>query len=179
MEPFKVVDIITGTTSYRDVGPFTKCCFPTLVSFSIRSGDQWIVTGDASGFLHHVIADPATGRCRNSCEPTRARLNGRVPGVPAGMDPIPDDDAAAFINPMFRFAVRGETAPQRDYQFRFTTTGAFNPLLIGLSPDTKTLIQPIGIAPIPATGELAVTDGLYSGLLVVTPASVALTRQYR
>lgn len=173
------------------------CCFPSEMSFNVRVGNQWAVNGDGSGFFHHVIADPMTGACRESCDPQRARLNGRVPSVDPSIvaneavsSAIHDGSPLAFINPMFRFAVINGTAltdqgvrypvsPQRDAQFRFITQGAFVPLLIGVAADVNMLIQPVGIAVIPTLSkDIAVTDGSFNGLTVVSLSSVAPVRQF-
>jgi hypothetical protein len=83
-----------------------KCCFPTLLEFTVRARNQWIVDGQGSGFLHHVIADPATGACRNSCDPLAARVNGRVRSAPSTLTKIEDGTRYSFMNPMFRFGIR-------------------------------------------------------------------------
>jgi hypothetical protein len=167
-----------------EIGDLTHCCFPGQVVFSVRTGDQWTVRGDASGFLHHVIADPATGACRDSCDPRLARKNGRVP-VTARGTPVSDGGAGAFINPMFRLAVQddvvtdyGSILNRRDLQFRFNTIGSFTPLLVDLATDTTTLISPVGMTYLPSTGDLAVTDGSINGLILVNLSSVAVTRQF-
>ncbi len=95
-----------------------KCCFPSAVTFAVRTGQQWSVVGDQSGFLHHVVPDATSGVCRNACDPTFARRNGRlIESSPSLVPvPIPDHDAnplapdaidpsPAFLNPMFRFAI--------------------------------------------------------------------------
>jgi hypothetical protein len=150
----------------------------------VRLGNQWTVRGDASGFLHHVIADPATGVCRDSCDPRLVRKNGRVTVTPHGTTPS-DVDKGAFLNPMFRFAVQDtpsadlkDLPPRRGLQFRFTTIGSFTPLLVDLSTDSKTLIIPVGMAYLPSTGDLAITDGSINGLILVNLSSVAVTRQF-
>ena len=83
-----------------------KCCFPTLLEFTVRARNQWLVEGQGSGFLHHVIPDPATGACRNSCDPLEARVNGRVRSAPSLGAGIVDGSRYAFINPMFRLGIR-------------------------------------------------------------------------
>jgi hypothetical protein len=68
--------------------PLTKkiplaCCFPYPVAYTVRVGKQWIVTGSATGFAHHVVSDPkaanpSDARCVDSCDPRLALSNGRV-----------------------------------------------------------------------------------------------------
>jgi len=173
----------------------TDCCFPSLVTFNVRVGDQWEVAGNQSGVLHHVIADPVTGVCRDSCDPTQVRNNGRASRVPypsaetgavrEHQPTVNDKGPGAFINPMFRFAVLDPPAidgalqkPVTGQQFRFSTLGAFKPLVVNLSTEGTTLIQPVGMAFVPATGQLAVTDGSINGLLIVDLSSSMVTRTY-
>jgi hypothetical protein len=59
------------------------CCFPYPVAYTVRVGRQWIVTGSATGFAHHVVpdpkaTDPSFARCVDSCDPRLALANGRV-----------------------------------------------------------------------------------------------------
>lgn len=99
------------------------CCFPSLVGFNVRVGNQWAVVGVSSGFMHHVIPTPApsstadrpVGVCRNSCDPRDSRRNGRVRSLPHEEDEdgdgvkepivVKDGDPYAFINPFFRFSI--------------------------------------------------------------------------
>jgi hypothetical protein len=133
----------------------------------VRAARQWVVVGGVSGLLHHVIPDPETGRCRPSCDPVLSRLNGRA------------EQNKTFINPMFRFVVAsGEQPSQRGYQFTFTTQNAFPTLAIGLAnSDTPTDVNPQSLALVPATGEIAVPDGSLQGLVLVSPDTVAVSRQ--
>ena len=108
--------------------------------------------------------------------------------------PATDGAPEAFINQMLRFSVidgkdtqpnfkrpiskkPDPNRPQRDTQFRFTTTGAFTPLTVTLLADTRDL-APVGITLVPPTGELAVTDGALQGLITVSLASVSPARQF-
>ncbi|MDI1475682.1 hypothetical protein [Polyangium sp. y55x31] len=174
-----------------------ECCFPTLVGFNVRVGGQWSVIGDASGFLHHVIAAPESagatqlGACRNSCDPTLARFNGRVRAAPHG-EVVKDGDILAFINPFFRMAINDPApgsefdanpnsatinGPPRDTFFQFATQGNFRPLLLNLASST-TEIQPQAVTFVPSTGELAITDGSLEGLILLSASRLDITRQY-
>ncbi|MDC0745760.1 hypothetical protein [Polyangium mundeleinium] len=184
-----------------------ECCFPTLVGFNVRVGGQWAVTGNASGFLHHVISTPESvgttplGACRNSCDPTLARQNGRVRAVPHGTV-VKDGDPLAFINPFFRMAINDPApdnefdsvpddkstmaddaraaainAPPRDTFFQFATQGSFRPLILNLASAT-TEIQPQAVTFVPSTGELAITDGSLEGLILLSASRLDITRQY-
>ncbi|MEP7120758.1 MAG: hypothetical protein ABJE95_07610 [Byssovorax sp.] len=169
---------LTKPEAWRQV---TRCCFPSLVTFDVHVSHQWDVVGEQTGFLHHVITDPATGVCRDSCDPNESRRNGRAPRVvnPGSLPSVPDHDPRGFQNPMFRFAVidplptadnkKGD--PVVGQQFRWTTSGAFKALQVSLSADSSTLIQPVGMTYVPATGQLAVTDGSINGLLVIDLSS--------
>ncbi|WP_437737258.1 hypothetical protein [Sorangium sp. So ce1335] len=153
---------------------FAACCFGGEVQLGVRAAGQWVVQSGGAGFLHHVVADPDTGRCRNACDERLARLNGRV--VHTRDDGrVTDGDLGAFVNPMFRFAVTGGV-PEQDMQFRFITQGAFRPLLVQLSDQAE--IQPQAIRLVPATGELAITDGSFEGLILLNARSVGATRRF-
>ncbi|MRG90961.1 hypothetical protein [Polyangium spumosum] len=174
-----------------------ECCFPTLVGFNIRVGNQWSVVGDSSGFLHHVIpasasvGDTPLGACRNSCDPNRVRENGRVRAAPSGTV-VKDGDVHAFINPFFRMAINDPAqgsdfdanpgspdlnGPPRDTFFQFATQGNFRPLLLNLASNTSE-IQPQAISFVPSTGELAITDGSLEGLILLSASRLDITRQY-
>jgi hypothetical protein len=163
-----------------DVRSKVKCCFPTLVGFNIRASDQWVVIGGVNGFSHHVIADPETGVCRSSCDPTAARLNGRVRSAPNNVEKILDGSEFAFQNPQLRFGItQGPNEPQRDMQFRFVTQGSFAPMFMDLTLFAETAdLQPNSITYLPATGDLVVSDGLLEGLFLINPGSVDITRQF-
>jgi hypothetical protein len=107
---------------------------------------------------------------------------------------VDDGSPTAFINQAIRFAVidgkdtqpgfkraidkkADPNRPQRDTQFRVTTTGAFAPLTISLLADTRDL-APVAITFVPPTGELAVTDGALQGLITVSLSSVSAARQF-
>jgi hypothetical protein len=158
-----------------------KCCFPSLVSYAVRPANQWVVVAPSgNGFLHHVIPDPTTGVCRQSCDPDKARMNGRALRTPNSLRNTVVNDGAptAFINQMFRFAiVDGTEPPQRDMTFSFSTSAGFSPLTVTLLSDTRD-IAPVAITYVPPTGELAITDGALQGVITVSLASVSSARQF-
>jgi hypothetical protein len=156
-----------------------KCCFPTVLGFTVRVGHQWIVAGDQTGFIHHVVPDATSGQCRDTCDPVAARRNGRVLEAPP--DAVVADGARpfAFINPMFRFAISSGALPsERDMQFRFTSSGAFVPLLVPLNADATSLVEPQAITFVPSSNELAITDGSINGLIMVSVSTATLSRSF-
>jgi hypothetical protein len=89
------------------------------------------------------------------------------------------DPSPAFMNPMFRFSIHAGTDPtQRDMAFRFTTSGSFTPMLLALTADATQLIAPKSIAYIPSTSEIAITDGSFNGLIMVSLQSAAYSRSF-
>ncbi len=154
-----------------------ECCFPTLVRFTVRAGAQWVAVGEATGFLHHVVEDPESGVCRDSCDPRAALLRGRVRTADAA--PVPQDSPFAFRNPFFRFAITAPagTAVPRDHSFRFTTQGQFLSLFASLKDQTDDVL-PQTLTYVPATGELAVADGSLEGLMLISTRTMQLERQF-
>jgi hypothetical protein len=53
-----------------------RCCFPSLTSYVVRGGRQWIVKGSVSGF-RHTITTGADGRCIRECNGRKALFRGR------------------------------------------------------------------------------------------------------
>jgi hypothetical protein len=66
----------------------------------------------------------------------------------------------------------------RDSVFRFTTNGSFVPLMIGLATDGTSLILPQSITYLPSTMELAVTDGINNGLIMVSLETALVSRSF-
>ncbi|UQA56019.1 hypothetical protein [Polyangium aurulentum] len=191
-KPTRDIPIVEAYQDHLELGSASvddaliECCFPTLVAFNVRAGNQWVVVGDGSGFLHHVIATPEesasspemVGACRNSCDPRLERRNGRVRRTPHETF-VKDGDPRAFINPFFRFAINDalNEEPRRGMLFQFATQGSFKPLVVNLAAST-TEIQPQAISFLPSTGELAITDGSLEGLIMLSAGSLNITRQY-
>ncbi len=151
-----------------------ECCFPTLLAYEIRPGDEWLVVGASSGFLHATIADPATGVCRTSCDPRAALRRGRVSSTVLD-DPtasIPDTAPTAYHGALFRFAIAvpppasGRPQPQRDMTFRFSTQGSFIPLRGVLTNEDRPLVLPQALLYSKATDKIIVTDGGLEGVLI-------------
>jgi hypothetical protein len=176
-----------------------SCCFPSLVGFNVRVGNQWAVIGVNSGFMHHVIPTPepsaipdrAVGACRNSCDPRDARRNARVRSVPNG-ETVRDGDPEAFINSFFRFSINEakdgnpfdgnpasptDNRPRRGTFFQFNTQGSFRPLLVNLASQT-TEIQPQSIGFVPATNEIVIVDGSLEGIILLNAGRLDITRRY-
>jgi hypothetical protein len=136
-----------------------QCCFPTLVAYEVRPGDEWIITGAASGFMHSTIADPVTGVCRPSCDPRLALRRSRV-----RMDEL-------FVNALFQLKIAftpdgsGVTL-ERDMAFRFTSQGSFIPLRGVLTNDDRPFVQPQALLYSRATDDLLISDGGLEGLLI-------------
>lgn len=55
-----------------------KCCFPGAISYEVRAGKQWVLTGSRSGFRHRVTKDDATGRCVRDERDTISRFKSRA-----------------------------------------------------------------------------------------------------
>jgi hypothetical protein len=154
-----------------------ECCFPTLVTYEVRPGSQWVAVGAAAGFLHHVVADPDGGACRDSCDPRLVAMTGRVRTAPDGRV-LEADPLYAFRNPFFRFAITSAGgALVRNSAFKFTTQGAFSPLVASLIDET-TDVLPETINYLPSTGELAIADGSLEGLMLVSTRTMQLNRQF-
>ncbi|HTJ85188.1 MAG TPA: hypothetical protein VL400_25905 [Polyangiaceae bacterium] len=164
-----------------------ECCFPTLVNYDLRAGDEWVVIGASTGYLHHMIADPETGVCRPSCDPAVQELVGRARTDFSDSTPA-DGELGSFVSPHFRFAIlvpttndqenAAVTQPQRDMAFRFTTAGNFIPLRGELTNSDRPAVAPRAIGYLPVIDELYVSDGGLEGLLLVTSDLSSDIRQY-
>ncbi|MEJ7732266.1 MAG: hypothetical protein WKG00_24050 [Polyangiaceae bacterium] len=197
--------LILGTSDYQEDGvtdDLIKCCFPGVVSFEVRPAQQWVVSGSSSGFLHRVIEDPISGKCRSSCDTRLALRNGRVrltEDARVRQDVTPEflmnpgaEWGTVFMNPMFRFYISACTptpgdpsdapaceAPaviSRDTRFEWGTSGGFNALFISLSQDPSILPEAMTVNP--SNGQIAVTDGSFQGLILVSSGTLEESRTY-
>jgi hypothetical protein len=61
-----------------------ECCFPGGVKYTLRSANQWILTSNATGFRHDVVAratetpEGIRYRCQRDCSPGKRLFRGRV-----------------------------------------------------------------------------------------------------
>jgi hypothetical protein len=170
-----------------------------------QSGFIHHVVADATTGQCRNACDPALARKNARLVETAPALVA-VPVPDRGATDI--DPSPSFQNPMFRFAIlTGKqkcasdvdcgskancnagfcaktggapvTVPtQRDSVFRFTTNGSFAPLLIGLATDGTSLIEPQSITYLPPTMELAVIDGAFNGLIMVSLQTSTVTRSF-
>jgi len=166
------------------------CCFPYPISYTVRAGKQWLVTGSASGYQHHEIPDPtapnrSTARCILSCDPSIQLRNARAvelsrttvdPKTGASMPtvvPKYDDDPGkgVFRNAQIRFVLWNPVdcppsgcQPQvRDTYFSFVETGGFVAIEAGLST-LPVMLQSIRF--IRGIDQLAIPDSVSQGLML-------------
>jgi hypothetical protein len=177
----------SGNNTYRHV-PVT-CCFPYPVAYTVRAGNQWIVTGQATGFSHRLIADESPNRepdpaCVESTKPEHVLRNGRVVARSTS-DPVPTYDDATpekagvaktpgvFYNPQMRFVlwdVEGDTCQSkpcsgrvRDRFFSFQEVGGFAPMRFSLSTQ---VILPQSIHFVRGLQMLAIPEPVSQGLML-------------
>jgi hypothetical protein len=178
---------------------FARCCFHHLATFKVRTGGQWVINGSTTGYLHHIVTDPATNRCVPSCRQVDVLRNARTFGIPWG-DPgtvdapktcqppsaipagLDRNSVLAMRNPMFSFIVWSGCAPlqandvtetARDMQWRFSLRGGFSPLTLSLTGGTTTAVSPQSMRFIDSLGQLAVVDGSAQGLVLIDLNSLA------
>ncbi|HMJ51478.1 MAG TPA: hypothetical protein VK540_05360 [Polyangiaceae bacterium] len=164
------------------------CCFPYPVAYNIRAGHQWIVTGQATGFAHRLIPDPASAvpegqACIESCDPNLALRNGRLLAR-SPSDPVrtyddvenPQDQKdrnTLFQNAQLRFVVwdmEGTTCAKppcsgrvRDRFFSFQEVGGFVPMRFGLA---ATPVMPQSVRYVRGLQMLAIPDPVGQGLML-------------
>jgi hypothetical protein len=175
----------------RGPGAPLECCFPYPTSYNVRVGKQWLVTGAATGYAHHIIpdptaADPSAVRCINSCDPSLRLRNSRAVEVPVP-DPMSSDPAKI---PSFDDADKGPGAPSdprifrnaqirfvlwkaekctvdpcvtRGSKFSFVESGGFASIEIQLS---TVPVLPQSIRFVRGISQLAIPDAVSQGLLL-------------
>jgi hypothetical protein len=175
---------------------FARCCFHHEATFKVRTGGEWMTNGSVTGYLHHIVTDPATNRCVPSCNPVGALRNARAfdvpwgdpaakpngcqaPSLPANLD---RDSVLAMRNPMFSFVIWSGCVPlqgndltetARDMQWRYSLRGGFTPLTLSLTGGTTTAVSPRSMRFIDSLGQLAIVDGSAQGLVLIDLNSLA------
>jgi hypothetical protein len=161
-----------------------KCCFRNAAAFQVRAGGEWVTVGSASGFMNHIVTDPSTHRCIESCDPHQVLLNGRAADVPrdangAAVAGISRNSPLAMRNPMFSFSMSSGAAPvmtdgilfhttnQRDQQWTFSTGGSYAPQSTALY-QSNTSASPQSMRFIESLGQVAIVDGASQGLMLVS-----------
>ncbi len=172
---------------------FAACCFHSQAHFKVRAGGEWLTSGSASGYLHHVGIDPVTGTCAVRCDdPSLALMNSRAfevsGGGTCGASPPQDllgavgrDSPYAMRNPMLSFVmwngcgrgVPGEDGGStlvrtpRDAQWRFSIHGGFTPLNVSVGGPTGVAVSPQSMLYIRPFGQMAIVDGAQQGLVLI------------
>jgi hypothetical protein len=157
-----------------------SCCFPYPVAYTIRANDQWIVSGQSTGFAHRLIPDPAEtdpikAACIESCDPNLALRNGRL-RARAPSEAVPTYDSnEAFHNAQMRFVLwdMEQTSCMnppcsgrvRDRYFSFQEVGGFLPMRFSLS--STSLVLPQSVRYVRGLQMLAVPDPVQMGLILV------------
>ena len=83
-----VVEPITEDEAEKQrISDLMRCCFPSFVSYRIRGGKQWVLTGSGSGFRRDIVAqrEPSGDRfrCVKDCRPQRRLQKARAIEIPA------------------------------------------------------------------------------------------------
>ena len=142
------------------------------------TGQTVIVTGAATGYVHHVIndptaTDPSAVRCILSCDPSLRLRNSRAIEVaPGAKVPAFDNlgDPSMFRNAQIRFVLwKAEkcTAPPcvtRGSKFTFVESGGFASIEVQLS---TVPVLPQSIRFVRGIGQLAIPDAVSQGLLML------------
>jgi hypothetical protein len=154
------------------------CCFPYPLSYTIRAGHQWIVTGQVSGFQHRLIPGPPGEQneraCIESCDPVMRLRNGRlVARLPSEPVPKYDDEEGLFRNAQIRFVIWDMDANcmnppcagrVRDRFFSFQEAGGFVPMRFGLS--STQFVMPQSVRYVRGIQKLAIPDPVANGLML-------------
>lgn len=160
------------------------CCFGagSAISYEVRAGSQWLLTGSGSGYRHRVAADQNL-RCVEDCNPRRQFLTSRAFEAPSEVcsgesGPLAPTSKCVFQNLTHRFAVyRGSAASKRDMMFSWTVTGGFTPLAANLTAQSRA-VSPQSLSFVPQIGQLAVVDGASEGLVLISLDSVSVARLF-
>jgi hypothetical protein len=155
------------------------CCFPYPVSYTVRARQQWIVTGQATGFSHRLIPNKNDTACMESGDPNSALRNGRVVAR-SPSEPVPAyDDPAVFRNAQLRFVIWDMdencanppcAARVRDRFFSFQEAGGFVAMRLSIAPDP---VLPQSVRYVRGLQQLAITDPISRGLTLFSIGRLA------
>ena len=186
----KVVGTDTaGNNTHRHVP--VACCFPYPVAYTVRAGNQWIVTGQVTSFAHHLKPDTTVPNateqaCIEDPNPNLVLRNGRVVArlksdpvsVPTYDDATPEKAGAmkmpgVFYNAQLRFVlwdIEGDSCASkpcsgrvRDRSFSFQEVGGFAPMRFSLSTQ---VILPQSIHFVRGLQMLAIPEPVSQGLML-------------
>jgi len=159
-----------------------QCCFHNQAHFKVRTGSEWVALGNLTPYLHHVVADPTTKACVQSCDPSQVLLSSRVAETtfPAGstVNVQPNRNSpfsmrnAALSYWLPTPAVSGNdansffTVSLRDYVWQFQTRGQYQPYAISLTGTTPAVVPQSSMF-LPPLGAIAVVDGAAEGLFLI------------
>ena len=162
-----------------------QCCFHNQAHFHVRTGGEWVALGSLTPYLHHVVADPTTKACVQSCDPTQVLLSSRVAETtfPATADlgkiaaPPNRNSPFSMRNAALSYflptpAVSGTdansffTVSLRDFAWQFQTRGQYQPAAISLT-GTTTAVVPQSSMFLAPLGAIAVVDGSAEGLFII------------
>jgi hypothetical protein len=132
-----------------------ESCFPELVSYEVRAGGQYAVTGSTTGFLHRVIADPSLP----------VPMPGE-PGRPCALDATVSAErtgrathAVEFANGRVRFKINGDVPnPGEEVIVTFSLRNPNGRLLADVSGVDSSVAAPGAVRWNPNDGRLYVVD---------------------
>lgn len=206
--------IVFEPKSYADqadkarISELLFCCMGggSAISYEVRAGHQWVLTGSGSGFRHNMTAAGPDFRCVDDCNPRRAGLGSRVfevsssscvsiggttgacaVGLAVEQDlacvlasgtTLAADHPCVYQSLTHRFAVyRGNEPSERDMSFVWAVTGGFVPLTANLAAQSRA-VSPQSMVFVPQIGQFAVADGASEGLVLVSLDSVSVSRLF-
>lgn len=159
-----------------------QCCFHNQAHFHVRTGAEWVALANLTPYLHHVVADPTTKACVQSCDPSQVLLSSRVAetNVPSDVTiKVPPNRNSPFAMRNAAFSYWLPTPPPsgtgagseftvslRDFAWQYQTRGQYQPAAISLT-GTTTAVVPRSSMFLPPLGAIAVIDGAAEGLFIV------------
>jgi hypothetical protein len=159
-------------------------------------GRHWLVTGQATGYAHHVIPDPTapdptTARCILSCDSSLRLRNSRVmeqlsidptTKMPSKIPSFDDvEDPRMFKNAQIRFVLwradncTANPCVTRDTKFTFVESGGFASIEVQLAAGA---VLPQSIRFVRGIDQLAIPDAVSQGLMLFDLNTLSLSKAY-